>query len=86
MTLHPIFCIYLAFLMTLVLYSIQGNPKLCQTDKCKNNSRRVLVPVVASIASLIVIVVVPLLIFFAKKKTKLKGTNEIPQCHNIIRS
>ncbi|CAL9234745.1 unnamed protein product [Arabidopsis halleri] len=56
---------------------MQGNPKLCQTDECKNSNTRFLVPVAASIASFTVIVVVLVLIFFAKKKTKLKGTLRI---------
>lgn len=56
---------------------IKGNPKLCADDSCKFKNKKIVVPVVASVARLVLIIPLLVLIFMCTKKNMRKGTKEI---------
>ncbi|EFH55453.1 hypothetical protein ARALYDRAFT_901858 [Arabidopsis lyrata subsp. lyrata] len=57
---------------------IKGNPKLCTDDRCKFKNKKILVPVVASVARLVLIIPLLVLIFMCTKKNMRKARNQQP--------
>ncbi|CAN6842294.1 unnamed protein product [Brassica oleracea] len=65
----------------------QGNPNLCLSGSC-NNNKKVLVPVIASVASVLVLIALLVLFYIFRKKRPLSegtaGTRELPRKSSIF--
>ncbi|CAN7018324.1 unnamed protein product [Brassica oleracea var. botrytis] len=73
--------------LTFLFYGTQGNPNLCLSGSC-NNNKKVLVPVIASVASVLVLIALLVLFYIFRKKRPLSegtaGTRELPRKSSIF--